>query len=277
MSKSKRRIVLTLTSIPPRFSNLPRKFREIYTQSVLPDRIELNIPDHYRRFPGEVPSLPELPEWVEVRRCRTDYGPATKVLPAVERWRGSETDLLVTDDDRAQDRQWVERLCTSRSERPHDIISERGWEISQRFLIERQQPDLPRVRWSKAKGRTAGYRLKRLLSLGQYHPPRRLVAEPGYVDVFEGFLGALVPASAIPEMAFDIPDVVWMVDDVWLSGQAHAAGTRVWTHGTPRPVYSDGRVDKIAALRDYSSEGHGRESADRHAVELLRSKYGAWP
>ncbi|MFY8147512.1 MAG: hypothetical protein ACOVME_13030, partial [Rhodobacter sp.] len=48
-----------------------------------------------RRFPGAVPSLPPLHEWVDVIHCDDDLGPATKVLPAAARWRGTETDLLL--------------------------------------------------------------------------------------------------------------------------------------------------------------------------------------
>lgn len=272
-----RAVVLTLTSVPPRFSNLPRKFRAIEDQTEKPDRVELNIPETYRRFPGEIPSLPELPDWVEVRRCATDFGPATKVLPTVERWRGHNVDLLVCDDDRIPDARWIERLKAARRDRPDDIITERGWNIEERFGIRRTDPDRPRAKPAPRHGRTLSYRLKRIASLNTWHPPRRLFEQPGYVDIFEGFLGAMIPAGAIPPEAFDIPDIIWTVDDVWLSGQAHVNGTRVWAHAIPRPVYPDARVDKLASLRDFVHHGHGRQDADRYAVEYLRENLGAWP
>lgn len=272
-----RPIILTLTTIPPRFSNLPRKFHAIQAQTRKPDYVELNIPEHYRRFPGEVPSLPALPDWVSIRRCRTDYGPATKVLPTVERWRNLEADLLLCDDDRIPDKHWVDRLASVRQHRPNDIITERGWNIEERFGIKRAAPEGPRARLALRQGRTLSYRLKRLLSLTLYHPSRRLFAIPGYVDIFEGFLGALIPSGAFPSAAFQIPDVIWTVDDVWLSGMAYLKGTKVWAHDIARPVYSDSRFDRIASLRDFVEDGYSRTGADKMAVEYLRKKYNVWP
>ena len=269
-------IVITLTAIPPRFQNLGRKFRAIEKQTLKPDHVELNIPEFYRRFPGEVPSLPPLPKWVSVKRCQIDYGPATKVLPTVERWRNTVADLLVCDDDRIPDRHWIERLAAARQIRPNDIITERGWNINERFGIERAALAMPRACLAPKHGRTPAYLLKRLMSLTLAHPNRKLFSSPGFVDVFEGFLGVLIPSTAIPQAAFTIPDVIWTLDDVWLSGIAHAYGTGIWVHDTPRPVFSDGYFDKISSLRDFAEAGYDRERADLLAVEYLRTNHQAW-
>ncbi len=272
-----RQIVVSLTSIPPRFANLPRKLASIGRQTVRPDRVELHLPRHYRRFPGARPSLPPLPDWVDVIEGDTDFGPATKALPAVQHWRGTRTDLLICDDDRLQDRGWIARFVAGRQSRPDDILCERGWNIADRFGILRARPDLPRATLSPDQGRTLSYRLMRMASLTLYHPPRRLYATAGHVDVFEGFLGALLPVDALPDVVFDIPEIIWTVDDVWLSGMAYSNGVKVWVNAMPRPVYSDGRIDKVASLRDFVQQGAGRETADRHAVEYLRAQYGVWP
>lgn len=272
-----RQIVITLTAIPPRFANLGAKFASIARQSVRPDRVQLTIPKHYRRFPGERPALPTLPDWVEVCETEMDYGPATKILPAARRWAGSATDLLVCDDDRLQDSDWVARFRRARASRPNDILCERGWNIEDRFNMSQDAPALPRAREAARGGRTLSYRLKRALTLGRFHPPRRIYETAGYVDVFEGFLGALIPVAAIPETAFDIPDVIWTVDDVWISGMAATNGTFVWAHGEARPVYSDGHFDRVASLRHHVEQGVGRVGADQLAVEYLREHHGVWP
>jgi hypothetical protein len=272
-----RQIVVTLTSIPPRFANLPRKLASIGRQTVRPDRVELHLPKGYRRFPGERPALPPLPEWVDVIETDRDLGPATKALPAARRWRGTLTDLLLCDDDRLQDRHWMQRFVEGRKGRPDDILCERGWNIEDRFGLHRSRPDLPRAEPAPKGGRSLSYRLKRLLSLSLYHPDRQIYRTSGYVDVFEGFLGALVPVDAFPEATFDIPEIVWTVDDVWLSGMAWSNGVRVWANAMPRPVFADGHFDKVAALRDYVEQGIGREKSDRYAVEHLREQYGVWP
>ena len=83
--------------------------------------------------------------------------------------------------------------------------------------------------------------------------------------------------DAFPEATFDIPEIVWTVDDVWLSGMAWSDGVRVWANAMPRPVYADGHFDKVAALRDHVEQGIGREKSDLYAVQYLRDQYGVWP
>jgi hypothetical protein len=271
-----RQLVVTLTAIPPRFDNLGAKFASIARQSIQPDRVELTLPHHYRRFPGERPSLPVLPDWVEVHETEVDYGPATKILPAARRWAGSATDLLICDDDRLQDPHWIARFRRARSSRPDDILCERGWNILDRFGLSQRSLALPRARMAPRGGRTLAYRMRRAISLGRSHPPRRLYEASGYVDVFEGFLGALIPVSAIPDAAFNIPEKIWVVDDVWISGMAALTGVHVWAHDDARPVYADGYYDRIASLRNHIEHGIGRNDADQLAVEYLRENHGVW-
>jgi hypothetical protein len=272
-------IIVTLTSIPPRYANLPRRFAAIERQSVKPDLVELYLPKSYRRFPGPRPALPSLPDWVNVIDVEEDLGPATKVLPATRKWRSHDVDLLMCDDDRLQDRQWISRLAQTRNQRPKDIICERAWNIDERFGITRKVLDRPRAKFTENRGRGLSYKIRKLLTLSKItkrRVARRLYAYPGYGDIFEGFLGALVPPRAFHEDVWHIPDIVWTVDDVWLSGMAKANGCNIWVNGIPRPVYGDGEYDRIAALKDFSEKGVGRSEADRLAVDLLRAKYGIW-
>jgi hypothetical protein len=108
------------------------------------------------------------------------------------------------------------------------------------------------------------------------HPPRKLFDNSGYIDICEGFLGVLMPSTALPELAHSISDIIWTVDDVWLSEMADYNVVKIWAHDIPRPLYSDGYYDKLASLRNFTHANYNRESADRHAVEYLRSVYHAW-
>ena len=274
---ARRQLVVTLTSIPPRFANLPARMRAVERQTRRPDRVQLALPRQYRRFPGDRPSLPPLPDWVQVIDCDEDHGPATKLLPALRRWQGTPTDLLICDDDRTQDRRWIERLTHASGERPGEIVCERGWNILDRFGLRQNSPRQPRAEQARRGGRTLGYRLLRAASLGRLHPARKLYARAGYIDVLEGFLGAIIPVEVIPfARACDIPGVLWTVDDVWISGIAASNGVGVWVHDTPRPVYSDGAIDRLHALRQHVEDGVGREAADRMAVEYMRDNLGVW-
>ena len=273
----RRQLRVTLTSIPPRFGNVPARIRAIERQTRRPERVQVTLPRKYRRFPGERPSLPPLPDWVEIFECAEDHGPATKLLPAVRRWQGTPTDLLVCDDDRTQDRRWIERLNDASGQRPGEIVCERGWNILDRFGLEQCSPRLPRAEAAPRGGRTMGYRLLRAATIGLLHPSRKIYSQAGYVDIFEGFLGAIIPVEAIPlARACNIPGALWTVDDVWLSGIAASSGVGVWVHDTPRPVYSDGAIDRLHALRHHVENGVGRDAADRMAVEYMRDNLGVW-
>ena len=86
-------MILTFTTIPPRLPLLGPALAAFAAQKHRPDAVELYLPKVWRRFPGERPSLPPLPDWVTVVEVDHDHGPATKVLPALERYRGRDIDI----------------------------------------------------------------------------------------------------------------------------------------------------------------------------------------
>lgn len=272
----KRPIVISLTAIPSRYKHLPAKISTLLNQSILPDAIELYVPKKYKRFKDYDENLPRLPSLVKVIKVDEDLGPATKLLYALDKWAGHQVDILVCDDDRLQDSRWVSRFVLARDVNPNDIICERGWNIEERFGMLQKAPLLPRAVLNPDGGRTLKYRLIRLMSLGFYHPDRNLYQSAGYVDIFEGFLGALIPTGSLKRIAWDIPDILWTVDDVWLSGMAKLNGIGVWAHGLPRPVRGNGRWDRVDSLTNWAIDGVDRESADRQCIEYLRREYGVW-
>jgi len=275
---TRRPIVVTFTSIPPRFPNLGRKIASLARQSVQPDGVEIYLPRRYRRFPDHprgLPALGRLPDWVELVEVEEDLGPATKVLPAARRSRGREVDLLLCDDDRPEDPGWIARFAAARLARPHDIVCEMGWNLDE-LGIHPQEPVHPRARVCPRQGKSAGYRMQRLLSLGLYQPPVRRYASGGYADVFMGVHGAMVPPNAFPDLAWNIPELLWTVDDVWLSGMADLNGCKVWVNDARRPLRKDGRYDRRSALKDFVCDGAGRSTANRRCVEYLRSHHGVW-
>ena len=71
---------VTLTSIPSRIKNLNKVINSIENQSLKPDKIFLNIPTLYKRFPNERISNEDIKKLnnniVEITRC-DDFGPGT--------------------------------------------------------------------------------------------------------------------------------------------------------------------------------------------------------
>ena len=110
-------MILSFTSIPPRFPFLGRVIQQLEKQTVRPDAVELYLPRTYRRFPGERPALPKLPDWVKIIDIETDLGPATKVLPALAAHRECKSDIMYFDDDQNFDPQWIARFSAARLQR----------------------------------------------------------------------------------------------------------------------------------------------------------------
>jgi hypothetical protein len=107
-----KRIVASLTTIPPRFA-LCRKTLDSLIPQV--DRIYLSIPETYSRFPGPVtlPEFLEEPGYAKVEVLRSpDFGPATKYLGALgqiseDHW------IFVCDDDQEYHPELISRMSAA--------------------------------------------------------------------------------------------------------------------------------------------------------------------
>ena len=224
--------LVTLSSIPPRFGLIGPTLEALVAQGGV-DGVELYLPHRYRRFPDWDGTLPAVPAGVSIHRCDTDFGPATKVLCAVKRHRGDDLRLLFCDDDRDYRPGWAKGLLAEADRYPDRAVALAGWDIA--GLTTRTAFATPRHArrsrtWDMAY-RVA--RLKQLLS-GQgkaklsQKPPRRIIAQAGFADVFEGYGGVVVRPDFFDDATFDIPAQAFHVDDVWLSGALTRQGIGIW-------------------------------------------------
>lgn len=259
------RLIVTLSSIPSRFQGLGPTLQSLLNQDLPPHEIRLYIPHSYRRFPDWDGHLPKVPRAVQILRADLDYGPATKILPAVRDFHGQDVELLLCDDDRIYDPGWTARFVQARREHPDCLIAEAG-----RFVPGHHATATPKA---QPRGKGVAYRLLRAASLG-WNKPRAWVGS-GYVDVFKGYGGAMLRPEFVPESAFDIPDLLWTVDDPWLSGNCAANGIRIWLNadgiepGETRAAHRD-------ALLQFSLQGKGRGDANAACFDWLRQRYGIW-
>jgi hypothetical protein len=263
--------IITLSTIPPRFGLLEPTLQSLLGQSLPAQAIELYIPHHYRRFPDWDGKLPVVPSGVTLRRCTQDMGPATKVLPASQRYASQDVDILFCDDDKLYDRDWHARLKRARKAHPGACLVEAGESLPDIADNERPADRLPRARrWMR---KPLSYRIKRLLSLFTIKSP--IYAASGYVDILNGHGGVMLNPDWIPHQAWDIPDILWTVDDPWLSGHLERQNVPIWlVAGVSRMNVSQaGAVD---ALHDHVESGHGRVMADIAAIEYMRRTYGIW-
>ena len=191
-------LIVSLSSIPPRFDKLGPTLDCLLQQTARIDRIIVYIPTQYRRFPDWDGALPEVPEGVEIHRCADDLGPATKVLYAAKEFRGQDCDILLCDDDRRYKPHWAQAFVDARADHPGACIAIAGFEADRYGQSQMKNRPQPRA---KRSSRAWNLRFQAQMVYEFLFPPveRKYLREPtralfktsGYVDCFEGFGGAL--------------------------------------------------------------------------------------
>lgn len=127
------RVVLSLTTTPNRLDKVSNSVNSLLTQSYAPDAIYLNVPKgpmkrHPERsydeasIPEEISSNPK----VTVNRC-IDYGPATKLIPALHLESDPDTLIITVDDDFEYPENLVQALAWEAYHRPNDALGVCGW------------------------------------------------------------------------------------------------------------------------------------------------------
>ena len=261
--------ILTMSTIPPRFKYIKPVLRAALNQSLPFREIRLYIPIGYRRFPDWDGLLPKVPAGVSICRCDTDYGPATKVLAAARDLRGQDVHILFCDDDRIYDHDWHARFKREAERRPNTCIAGLGANLPDNVRSQLSNNRVPR---GSRNHKAWSYKLKRILSLGLFRP--RLSIQEGFIDQFHGCGGVLVKPDWFRDEAFDIPELIWTVDDVWLSGHLEFAGIPIWiTEGT-NPAHV--RAGGVEPLTKHKEHGHDRHSANLVATNYFRTHYGIW-
>lgn len=113
-------MILSLTSIPPRFHRLAAQISALLPQMRPSDRLLLAIPHSYHRFPNWDGSLPDLPAGTELLRP-SDLGPATKFATAYG--AHPSEDVLIADDDCQYAPGWVQAFRDARGRHPTAAIA----------------------------------------------------------------------------------------------------------------------------------------------------------
>lgn len=258
--------IITLTTIPPRFSAILPTLHSLCEQNADISRILLTIPRAYRKRAFQPASLPPLPDRVEIFDCDEDFGPATKVLPAALHFKNEDVRIIYCDDDRVYNSDWASRLMALSDEMPDKCIVDAGDPVS---AID------ARAAWNSQVNQWLND-----LSLGLYGKShrrrvRRMIPASGIVDIAKGYGGVLIRPEFLHPAVFDIPDAYWAVDDIWLSGHLALNGTQIHKSG-PVPRSRPTKVAKRFALLDLEMEGHGRDSLNLACVDHFRRTHGIW-
>lgn len=258
--------IISLTTIPPRMGKIGPTLQSLLEQDAAIDEIVLWIPRTYRRTDFGNFDLPDLPAGITLRRCETDYGPATKVLPAVDHYRGQDVRVIYCDDDRIYHRNWAAHLLAESDRHPGECIAEAGEVVKATHL--------------KSFGTRPIYRLLTVSTLGIYgHFHRKAIRglDPGngLVDICKGYGGVLIRPEFFAQTAFDIPELLWTVDDFWLSGQLALNGIPI-RKVSHRENSTKTESARVSALIDFVHGEHDRVQANLACIRYFQKHYGIW-
>jgi hypothetical protein len=271
--------IVSLSTIPTRFSGLDRVLKNILAQTAPIDEVRLYIPRKFRRFPDYDGALPDVPAGVRIIRPNDDLGPASKILFAADELKGEDCDIIFCDDDMLFEPDRFERIIAGRDGRlDHCVTSEAG------FIVKKRKR-MPASRHPNAARRPKDFHYRRQ-RLGQfwrewrtgeteekpYHPS---ITDPGYVNIAQGFGGVLVRPEFFDAAFYDIPTVLWAVDDYWLSGHFERKGVPIWGAAHfKRPAYTESR--DVSALYLSVLDGANREEANNACIKYMQETYGIW-
>lgn len=276
------KVILSLSTIPPRFDLLGESLNSLLNQKKQADEIHVYVPKKYKRFPEHEFKLPEVPDGVLVKVVEEDYGPATKILPCARLHRGTQTRIVYCDDDRCADQNWLGDLSEAAKKRKNDVIVSVGASLAL-YSIDVENPNFQpravnqefrndfRYAWARLQQKFREIINRRKLA----KPNRRYYEKSGYVDIAQGVGGVSVRPDFFDDACFDIPAVLWTVDDIWLSGSYARQGIGIWADDVvtmPTGTFAS----KIADLGSSVIEGHGRTAADLLCISYMQETFDIW-
>jgi hypothetical protein len=211
--QKKERVIVTFTTVPGRINKVRYTIASILNQTVRVDEICIYVP--YKSSKGNEYIIPEWMEELErkllqfkIKRCNRDWGPATKIIPALLEFENMDCTIIYIDDDIIYNKNMLETLISYNKIYPGYAICNQGWDVE---------------RWngkSSLFSRTLHHAAKYIPNVDPYNHV--------FTDVLQGFSGVLVKPQFFDMkklVNFDeYPQEVFFVDDVYLSGHLNDQG-----------------------------------------------------
>ena len=276
-----KKVIISISTIPPRFDLLGRALNSLMNQKRRADEIHVYIPKAYKRFPEHAFILPNVPDGVHIKVVEKDFGPATKILPCVLANRNSNVRIIYGDDDRYADFKWLDKILVASAEKPDEVIVSQGMTLDD-YGIKVKETLSPRAKkmqvWSNYKYicARANQKFTELLTgKKQIKSGRSKYKKSGYVDFALGMGGVSVNPEFFDNECFEIPDILWSVDDIWLSGCFKRQNINIWADRAIHvPIETE--AGNFSPLVFSEIEGKNRKQADLECIEYMRNQYGIW-
>ena len=121
-------IIISLTTSPKRLPKIKPVIDSIMNQTLLPNKIVLNLPYVFKRFNTTFDCIPTFildNSKIIVNRCE-DIGPITKILPTIPLARDMDSIIISIDDDIIYSNNLIELLVNKSLLNPECVITGSG-------------------------------------------------------------------------------------------------------------------------------------------------------
>ena len=95
------------------------------------------------------------------------------------------------------------------------------------------------------------------------------------MDIAQGFAGVLVDPDWFGPAATEIPEALWAIDDIWLSGWLAVQGIGIWCAPHIRAGCAP-HAGEAGALQDTVFGGQARGAANKAGAALIARRWGIW-
>ncbi|MDE6269444.1 MAG: glycosyltransferase [Muribaculaceae bacterium] len=241
MDRTRKKIIVSLTSYPPAIGFVASTVRSLLEGSVLPDKIILYVtPEEFGEtpLPADLLKLAEENEIFEIRAYPNNIRSYRKLYPALLEF---PEDIIVTvDDDVRYHRHMLRDLLRLHNQYPGTVIAHRA---------KRMDLSKPYRKWHK-------YRWYDFLLQKDYS---------GFRNLQTGVGGVLYPPHSLDESMIDeslFTSLAPTTDDIWFWAAAVSRGTRIMPapfgrnkpKGLGKPAAASLKTYNFKSGRDRNSE-----------------------
>jgi hypothetical protein len=200
-NKVQKGTVVSLTTTPKRISQLQPTLNSILSQSVLPEKILINLPERYQdQTPYEIPNFLKDKKLLEINIVPVDFGPATKFLPTIQKYKDLDTTIIVIDDDQVYASKMIENYLIKKKQYPNHALCLAGWELPSQM----------------------DHAQKHFLHTGKFKFGfKKTIKEDQSVDIIQGASSYMIQPDFFDDEIFNYmiaPKAAFFVDDIWISG-----------------------------------------------------------
>lgn len=110
--------VVTLTTVPKRISNIKPTLVSLLKQTVTPCEIHINVSSDFFKT-SDIPDFLIDLDIIKIKWVPKDYGPATKFIYTLDRFKNSDKLIIVVDDDMIYPKNLIENLVNADKQHHH--------------------------------------------------------------------------------------------------------------------------------------------------------------